>query len=65
MPRSKGMISGFLAQGVEAFNACKLAVHLHGIAGELASKDLTEYCVLATDQIKYIPKAVTELSGIV
>ncbi len=56
-----GMISGFLAQGAEAFDACKLAVHLHGIAGELASKDLTEYSVLASDLLKYIPRAIEVL----
>ena len=56
-----GMISGFLAQGLDSFNACKLAVHLHGIAGELASKDLTEYSVLASDLLKYIPAAIEVL----
>lgn len=56
-----GMISGFLSQGLDSFNACKLAVHLHGIAGELASKDLTEYSVLASDLLNYIPAAIEVL----
>lgn len=53
-----GMISGFLAQGMEIFNACCLGVYLHGLSAEIASKDLTEYSTLASDLISYIPKAI-------
>lgn len=53
-----GMISGFLAQGLNIFDACCLAVYLHGLAGDLASKDLTEYSTLASDLVNYIPKAI-------
>jgi len=53
-----GMISGLAAQKIQAFNAACLAVYLHGLAGELASKDLTEYSVLASDLINYIPAAI-------
>jgi len=56
-----GMLSGFIAQGVKNFEACCLAVYLHGLAGELASKDLTEYSTLASDLINYIPKAIKAL----
>lgn len=52
-----GMITGFLAQNTKPFEACCLAVYLHGLIGELASKDLTEYSTLASDLINYIPKA--------
>lgn len=57
-----GMITGFIAQGVNIFDACCLAVYLHGLAGELASKDLTEYSVLASDLLNYIPKAIKTLT---
>lgn len=40
------------------------SVFLHGIAGELASKDLTEYSVLASEQIKYIPQAIKKILSI-
>ena len=57
-----GMIAGFLAQGLNLFEASKTAVYLHGLAGEMASKDLTEYSVLASDLLNYIPEAIkTEL----
>lgn len=57
-----GMIAGFLAQGMKRFEAAKLAVYLHGLAGELASEDLTEYSVLASDILNYIPLAVKTLN---
>lgn len=56
-----GMIAGFSAQKMEAFEASSLAVYLHGRAGELASEDLSEYSVLASDLLKYIPKAIKEM----
>lgn len=56
-----GMITGFLAQGLKPLEACILAVYLHGKAGELASEDLTEYSVLASDLLNYIPCAIKAL----
>lgn len=40
------------------------SVFLHGMAGELASKDLTKYSVLASEQIKYIPQAIKKILSI-
>lgn len=57
-----GIIAGLLAQKLELFEAAKLGVYLHSRAGELASTDLTEYSVLASELISYIPKAIKELS---
>lgn len=62
-----GIISGLLAQGVNIgigvnlFEAAKLGVYLHSRAGEIASEELTEYCVLASDIPKYLHKAVKEI----
>lgn len=56
-----GMISGFLAQGLKAFEASCLAVYLHGLTAEIASEELTPYSVLASDLINYIPKAISKL----
>ena len=54
-----GIIAGLLAQKMETFEAACLGCYIHGLAGELASKDLTEYSVCASDVIKYIPKALS------
>ena len=56
-----GIISGLLAQGLDSFRACKLGVYLHSRTGEIASEELTEYSVLASDIIKYLPHAIKEL----
>lgn len=53
-----GIISGFAAQGLDIMQASVLGVYLHGLCGEIASVDLSEYSVLATDQIEYIPNAI-------
>ncbi|MBR1775794.1 NAD(P)H-hydrate dehydratase [bacterium] len=56
-----GIISGLLAQKMEPFEAAKLGVYLHSRAGEIASQDLTEYSVLASELVKYFPAAIKEL----
>ncbi len=56
-----GMITGFLSQNVKPFEAAMLSVYLHGLAGDIASKDLTKYSVLASDVIDYIPYALQNI----
>ncbi len=55
-----GMISGLCAQGMNPYNAAVLGVYLHGKAGEIASGMLSEYSVLASDLLKYIPLAIID-----
>ena len=56
-----GIISGLVAQGMSEFEAAKLGVYLHGRTGEIASSMLTEYSVLASDLLKYIPLAIVDI----
>ena len=44
-----GVITGLLAQGMDALCAAVKGVYLHGLAGELAAKLYTEYGVMAGD----------------
>lgn len=53
-----GVISGFLAQGVPAFEAAKTGVYLHATAGDLADAGLG-VGLTASDVIDYLPKAQT------
>lgn len=55
-----GIIAGLLAQGMELFEAAKLGVYLHARSGEIASNELTEYCVLASDLPNYLHYAIKE-----
>lgn len=58
-----GIISGLLAQKMKPFEAAKLGVYLHSIAGEKASEELTEYSVLASDIPKYLPQAIKSVQN--
>jgi len=53
-----GMIAGMLAQGLTPADAARVAVYLHGRAGELASAETTEYGLLASELGRYIPRAI-------
>ncbi|MBS4759264.1 MAG: NAD(P)H-hydrate dehydratase [Clostridium sp.] len=58
-----GIISGLISQGLSIKEASLLGVYLHGLCGDLAKIDLSEYCVMATDLIDYIPKAIKFIKG--
>lgn len=53
-----GMIAAFLGQKLDAFEAAKYAVYLHGLAGDLAAEEKTQLSLIASDIIDYIPKAI-------
>ena len=55
-----GMVAGLAAQGCSVLGAAVLGVYLHGLSGDLASEKLSEYSVLASDLIKFIPESVTK-----
>ena len=58
-----GIISGLLAQKTDVFDAAVLGVYLHSQTGILAAKDLTEYGVLSSDLVRYIPFAIKHFLG--
>jgi NAD(P)H-hydrate epimerase len=62
-----GMISGLIAQTTTQFpnevdTAVRAAVWLHGRAGQLGAEELTEQCLIATDLLHYLPKAIREIT---
>jgi ADP-dependent NAD(P)H-hydrate dehydratase / NAD(P)H-hydrate epimerase len=58
-----GMLAAWLAQLLDAEAACRLAVYLHGAAGELADADQGEISMTATDLVEHISDAVLELTA--
>ena len=44
-----GMIASLIAQGISSYEAAKLAVYVHGMAGDLASKKKGEISLIAGD----------------
>jgi NAD(P)H-hydrate epimerase len=58
-----GMIAAWLAQLLDAEAACKLAVYLHGMAGDLAEADKGEVGMTAGDIAAHLGDAVLEITG--
>jgi NAD(P)H-hydrate epimerase len=56
-----GIIASLLAQGLNTFDAASLGAFIHGLSGDLASIDKTEYSLIAGDIIEYIPLAIKKI----
>ena len=53
-----GMVAGLIAQHPQsALEATALAVYLHGLAGDLASDEVSENSMVATDLLRHLPGA--------
>jgi ADP-dependent NAD(P)H-hydrate dehydratase / NAD(P)H-hydrate epimerase len=53
-----GMVSGLIAQNPEHIvEAVIAAVHLHGLAGDVARESVGEHSLVATDLVKALPEA--------
>ncbi len=58
-----GMIAAWLAQLLDAEGACKLAVFLHGMAGDLAEADEGEVAMTSADVAGHLGDAILELTA--
>jgi ADP-dependent NAD(P)H-hydrate dehydratase / NAD(P)H-hydrate epimerase len=58
-----GMIAAWLAQLLDAEAACKLAVYLHGLAGDLTEADEGEVAMTSADVAAHLGAAMLELTG--
>lgn len=52
-----GLLTGLLAQGYPALDACLLATYLHGSAGDRAAADLGPDAMRASDLVEQLPAA--------
>ena len=52
-----GILLGLRAQGYSAWDAARLGVFIHGLAGDLAATALTEIAMTTTDIIRFLPQA--------
>ena len=55
-----GMIAGLLGQQLQAWDAARLGVYLHGLAGDLAAAERGEIGLLASDVADKIPLAIRQ-----
>lgn len=56
-----GILVSLLAQGYNPVASSILGCYIHGLAGDLAAKELTQYGMKAGDLISFLPKAFGEL----
>jgi ADP-dependent NAD(P)H-hydrate dehydratase len=52
-----GVIAGLISQSMELFDAAVLGTHVHGLAGDLAVRDMGQVSMIATDLLNYLPSA--------
>ena len=52
-----GVIAALVGQGIAPFDAAKLGVFLHGLAGDLATAEMGMHGVIASDIIGHLPAA--------
>jgi NAD(P)H-hydrate epimerase len=58
-----GMIGGLMAQGLSPLEAAVWGVYLHGLAGDMAERELGEISLIAGDIIDYLPHALKEVKA--
>lgn len=58
-----GIITGLMAQGYSSSHAALLGVYLHGLAGDLAAKELSQEAMIAGDIVDYLTKAFLILTA--
>lgn len=56
-----GMITALLSRGYRQREACIIGMYVHGLAGDLAAKEVGKESLIASDIIKYLPKAFLRL----
>jgi NAD(P)H-hydrate epimerase len=58
-----GFLSGFVAQGLSFYDASRLAVYLHGAAGDRAGRRLSQAGMTACDIIDDLPIVLRSIAG--
>jgi ADP-dependent NAD(P)H-hydrate dehydratase len=52
-----GVITALVCQGLSPFDAAVLGAHVHGLAGDLAAAEIGQVSLIASDLLRYLPKA--------
>lgn len=56
-----GVVAAFSAQGLNPFDAAKLGVYIHGLAGDIAGEIRGTHGMVATDVIDAVPQAILRI----
>ena len=52
-----GMVASLIGQGLKPYNAAKLAVYMHGLAGDIAMRHKGQISLIASDILEALPEA--------
>jgi NAD(P)H-hydrate epimerase len=58
-----GIITSFLAQGYQPWQAAVFGVYIHGLSGDLAARDKSQEALTATDIITYLSGAFIQINN--
>lgn len=58
-----GLITALACQKLSPWEAARLGVHLHGLAGDLAAEELGQVSLTANDLIRFLPSAIRRHGG--
>ncbi len=53
-----GIIGSLVIQGFSLWDSAVIGTYLHGLAGDIAAKQIGEYSLIATDIIEFLPEAI-------
>jgi len=56
-----GIVVALLASGMEPFEAARLSVYIHGLAGDIAAKEMGEISLRARDLLRFLPQAFKKI----
>jgi NAD(P)H-hydrate epimerase len=59
-----GIIASFIGQRIEIKEALRIAVYVHGLAGDIGAEHLGEYSLTACDIIRYLPDALMKVTQV-
>ena len=55
-----GVVTALLCQGLSPWDAARLGVYVHGRAGDLAAAELGQIGMIASDLVRFLPRALRE-----
>ena len=57
-----GIVTALVCQRLSPLDAAVLGAHVHGLAGDLAASELGQVSLIASDLVKYLPRAFQKLT---
>lgn len=58
-----GLVAALLCQKLSPFDAARLGVYLHGLAGDLAAEEFGQISLIASDLVRFLPAAFQQLAA--